>query len=154
DVRTAEDLGLPVPEVTGGKPETVVVPPSDALRDYVTELAERAQAVQTGQVEPDEDNMLKVTGDGRRAALDLRLVGGDPDPAGGKIAAAARRITATYDATRDRSYVDALGEPAARPGGLQLVFCDVSTPAAEGWNAYDELRHELTRRGVPTDAIR
>jgi hypothetical protein len=154
DVRRADDLGLPVPEVAGGKPETVVVPPSDTLRDYVTELAERAHAVQTGQVEPDQDNMLKVTGDGCRAALDLRLVGGEPDPAGGKIAAAARRIAATYEATRDRVYRDARGEPAARPGALQLVFCDVSTPAGEGWNAYDELRHELTRRGVPRDAIR
>jgi N12 class adenine-specific DNA methylase/SAM-dependent methyltransferase len=154
DVRTAEDLGLPTPELAGGKAETVVVPPSDTLRRYVTELADRAQAVQTGQVESDEDNMLKVTGDGRRAALDLRLVGEDPDPAGGKIAAAARRIAATYEATRDRAYRDARGEPAHRPGALQLVFCDVSTPAAEGWNAYDELRHELARRGVPGDAVR
>jgi hypothetical protein len=154
DVRTAEHLGLPTPELAGGKAETVVVPPSDTLRRYVTELADRAQAVQSGQVEPDEDNMLKVTGDGRRAALDLRLVGEDPDPAGGKIAAAARRIAAIYEAARDRTYRDARGQPAPRPGALQLVFCDVSTPAADGWNAYDELRRELARRGVPTDALR
>jgi hypothetical protein len=154
DVRTAEDLALPTPSIRDGKPETVVVPCSDTLYDFVQELAARAEAIRNGRVNPDEDNMLAVTGAGRRAALDLRLVDLPPDPDGGKVAAAARRIAEVYHATADTRYRDGHGQLSPRAGALQLVFCDVSTPAGEGWNAYDELRHQLDRRGVPADAIR
>lgn len=154
DVRSHDDLKLPTPAVASGKPDSVVVPPSDELRRLLLQLAARADAIQLGRVTPDEDNMLAVTGDGRRAALDLRLVGRPPDPEGGKIAAAARRIAGTYHATREQTYVDMHGQPSPRAGALQLVFCDVSTPAAAGWNAYDELRDQLVRRGVPADDVR
>jgi len=154
DVRTAADLDLPVPNLTGGKAETVVVAPSPTLVDYVADLAQRAEQVRSRAVNPSEDNMLAITGDGRRAALDLRLVGHDPDPEGGKIAAAAQRVASIHHATSSRTYLDPGGRPALRPGGLQLVFCDVSTPAGDGWNAYDELRTQLVQRGVPTESIR
>jgi hypothetical protein len=154
DVRTSEDLDLPVPSIAGGQAETVVVEPSDQLRDYVTELAQRAEDIRNRSVDPTEDNMLKVTGDGRRAALDLRLVGGDPPAEGGKLTTAAQRIAAVHHATRDNRYADEHGQLTLRPGALQLVFCDVSTPASAGWNAYDELRDLLVRRGVEPGAIR
>ena len=154
DVRTAEDLKLPVPMLSGGGPETVIVPASPTLRDYVTELAARAESVRSRSVTPDEDNMLKITGDGRRAALDLRLVGELPDPDGGKLAVAADRIAAIHRWSSGRFYLDVAGEPHARPGGLQLVFCDASTPSGSGWNAYAELRTLLTERGVPPDSVR
>ncbi|QYG94376.1 DEAD/DEAH box helicase family protein [Iamia sp. SCSIO 61187] len=153
DVRTAEDLGLPVPAIVGGKPETVVVEPSDELIEYVADLAARAERVRAAAVDPSKDNMLKVTGDGRRAALDLRLVDLD-QPYGGKVAAAAQRVAALHHATADRTYEGPDGQLTMRPGALQLVFCDVSTPAAAGWNAYDDLRAQLVRRGVPADTIR
>src|SRR3546814_12192682 len=79
DVRTNDDLDLPVPTLAGGQAETIVVDPSDTLIDYVTDLASRAEAIRNRSVDPTEDNMLKVTGAGRRAALDLRLVG-EPSP--------------------------------------------------------------------------
>ncbi|MEX2548449.1 MAG: helicase-related protein [Chloroflexota bacterium] len=154
DVRTNDDLRLPVPMLSGGEPETVVVPASEELREYVAELAARAERVRGKAVLPAEDNMLKITGDGRRAALDLRLVGEAPDPDGGKIAAVADRIASIYVATRDHVYLDAGGEPHRRAGALQLVFCDVSTPAASAWNAYAELRALLADRSVPVDAVR
>lgn len=154
DVHSAEDLALPTPKVTGGKPETVTVPAGDTLRRYVAELAERAEEIQTRAVKPEDDNMLKVVGDGRRAALDLRLVDEDPGPDGGKITAAARRIAGIYQANRHATYHDSHGRPSPRPGALQLVFCDVSTPAAEDWNAYDELRGHLARRDVPAEQVR
>jgi len=155
DVRTTEDLGLPTPALAGDKPETVVVDPSDDLVAYVADLAARAERIRNRAVDPSEDNMLKVTGDGRRAALDLRLVdAGLDDPTGGKLTVAAQRIAAVHHGTRDRSYLDEHGQPAVRSGALQLVFCDVSTPAGDGWNAYDELRALLVDRGVPTEAIR
>jgi N12 class adenine-specific DNA methylase len=154
DVRTTEDLDLPTPDLASGKAETVVVDPSDALTAYVADLASRAERIRNRAVDPSEDNMLKVTGDGRRAALDLRLVGEAPAPDGGKLATAAQRIAAIHHATRDTTYADEGGQLTIRPGALQLVFCDVSTPAAAGWNAYDELRDLLVRRGVPRDQIR
>jgi N12 class adenine-specific DNA methylase len=153
DVRTSEDLDLPTPVLAGGKPETVIVDPSDALVAYVAELADRAEAIRNRAVDPTEDNMLKVTGDGRRAALDLRLVGEPADPGRGKLAVAAQRIAAIHHATRDLTYADDHGQLALRAGALQLVFCDVSTPASEGWNAYDELKSLLVRRGVPAESI-
>src|SRR3546814_7167882 len=145
---------FPVPTLAGGQAETIVVDPSDTLIDYVTDLASRAEAIRNRSVDPTEDNMLKVTGDGRRAALDLRLVG-EPSPAeGGKLTVAAQRIAAIHHATREHRYTDEHGQLTIRPGALQLVFCDVSTPAGQGWNAYDELRDLLVRRGVNTGSNR
>ena len=154
DVRTNDDLDLPVPALVGGQAETVVVEPNDALVKYVADLASRAEAIRNRAVDPSEDNMLKVTGDGRRAALDLRLVGESPPADGGKLTVAAQRIAAVHHATRDLRYADEHGQLTMRPGSLQLVFCDVSTPAAAGWNAYDELRDLLVRRGVDAGSIR
>jgi len=154
DVRTSDDLDLPVPTVAGGGPETVIVPASDRLTDYVADLAARAEAVRNRAVDPTEDNMLKISGDGRRAALDLRLVGEPPDPDGGKLTAAADRITAIHHTSRRLTFTDDLGEPHDRPGGLQLVFCDASTPTGRGWNVYDELRRLLLDRGLPEGAVR
>jgi len=154
DVRTNDDLDLPVPALAGGQAETVVVEPDAALVDYVANLAARAERIRNRSVDPSEDNMLKVTGDGRRAALDLRLVGADAAADGGKLTVAAQRIAAIHHASRDLRYTDEHGQLTLRPGALQLVFCDVSTPAAAGWNAYDELKGLLVRRGVDAESIR
>ena len=89
DVRTTEDLDLPTPSLAGDKPATVVVEPSDALTDYVADLAARAERIRNRAVDPAEDNMLKVTGDGRRAPPDLRLVDTGSAPECGKLACAA-----------------------------------------------------------------
>jgi N12 class adenine-specific DNA methylase len=150
DVRTADQLGLPAPQV---RAETVVVPASDGLERYVQTLVERAERIRNKTVKPDEDMMLLVCNDGRKAALDLRLVGEPPDPDGGKIAAAAERIAGIWRANADRVYVGDKGQPEARRGALQLVFCDLSVPRP-GWNAYDELRDRLAARGVPADQVR
>src|SRR3546814_12627060 len=115
DVRTNDDLDLPVPTLAGGQAETIVVDPSDTLIDYVTDLASRAEAIRNRSVDPTEDNMLKVTGDGRRAALDLRLVG-EPSPAeGGKLTVAAQRIAAIHHPTPAPRAPDAPAPPPPPP---------------------------------------
>jgi hypothetical protein len=157
DVKTAEDLALPVPDLKqrddGQRaPQTVAIEPSGELLDYVRDLGGRATKVRNRAVRPDEDNMLKISGDGRRAALDLRLLG-LPQTTPGKIAAAADRITAIWAAHDDDEYFDPDGIPYPGRGSLQLVFCDLGTPGP-GWNVYDELRGQLVVRGLPPEKIR
>jgi N12 class adenine-specific DNA methylase/SAM-dependent methyltransferase len=157
DVKTAEDLKLPVPALAERQdgqraPETVTVEPSEELLAYVAELGERAERVRSRIVGPDEDNMLKISGDGRRAALDLRLAG-LPQHTPGKTAVAAARIAAIWNKYRDREYHSPGGTPYPVRGALQLVFCDLGTPGG-GWNVYDDLRDQLIERGMPRDAVR
>ncbi|MFP5376811.1 MAG: helicase, partial [Acidimicrobiia bacterium] len=154
DVRTAAQLSLDVPAVAGGAPHTVVVAASPELREYVAELVERAQAVRQRLVAPHEDNMLKVSGDGRKAALDLRLVARPPDPDGGKLAAAAAAIAGRYHAEKTAIYADRTGQPSPVSGSLQVVFCDLGTPHPGQWSVYGQLRDELVRRGVPDELVR
>lgn len=155
DVRTGKDLALSVPELVGGKPETVVVAASDDLSAYVASLAGRAERIRNRAVTPEEDNMLKVSSDGRKAALDLRLVGLPAAPDGGKLAAAADRIGAIYGRTATQVFLDADGAVAPRRGALQLVFCDLGTPHGDGrWTVYDQLKAELVARGVPAESVR
>jgi N12 class adenine-specific DNA methylase len=150
DVQTADMLKLPVPKLAEGKYETVTIPATQALRDFIMAKDERGvyqpdsimgriQRIKRGNVNPKADNMLKVTSDGRKAALDLRLVGMARDPEGGKVTLAANRIFELWEQGKEKRTT-------------QLVFSDLSTPG-EGWNVYDELRRQLTLKGVPAEEI-
>jgi len=158
DIKTGDDLRLPTPALArrgadGQRaPETVIVEPCDALLAYVAELGERADKIRSRAVSPEEDNMLKVSGDGRKAALDLRLIG-QLVTVPGKVEAAAGRIVAIWAAHRDDIYPTASGGNSPVRGSLQIVFCDLGTPG-DGWNVYDELRDQLTARGLSREAIR
>lgn len=156
DVKTADDLNLPTPDLKGGAPETVVVPPSQELVDFMALLAQRADAVSSRAVDPSEDNMLKISGHGRAAALDLRLVDHqldglaaflDREPS--KVDAVAERVAGIYHDHADIAFGN-----APEPGALQLVFCDLGTPTGAGWNAYEELKAQLVARGVPAPKVR
>ena len=155
DVRTKEELALPVPNVEGGQAEIVVVDPTPELKEYVETLVKRAEDIRNRRVRPEEDNMLVVCGDGRRAALDLRLVHMPEGKRakGGKLDVVADRIAAEWRRHRHRTYLESDGTPSPRPGGFQRVFCDLSTPRQE-WNAYDELRTLLVERGMDAGRIR
>lgn len=156
DVKTADDLNLPTPDLKGGAPETIVVPPSQELVDFMALLAQRADAVSSRAVDPSEDNMLKISGHGRAAALDLRLVDHqldgvaaflDREPS--KVDAVAERVAGIY---HDHADIAFGSDP--EPGALQLVFCDLGTPTGAGWNAYEELKAQLVARGVPAPKVR
>lgn len=142
DVQTADMLKLPVPALDGGKPQIVRAPATPALKAFVTSLAKRAEKLKGGCVDPREDNMLKITGEGRKAALDLRLVAAGGDHADSKVNQAVREIHAIWQATRS----DRL---------TQLVFCDLSTPKTEGggFSVYQDIRTKLELAGIPSSEI-
>ncbi|HEX5657342.1 MAG TPA: SNF2-related protein, partial [Polyangiales bacterium] len=159
DVKTAEDLKLPVPAIaqrpSDGQraPETVIVPPSQALRELVAYLAVRAERLRGRKPEQGTDNMLSVTNDGRAAALDLRLLQADTaEPQ--KVDVAADRIASIYQQARERTYNGPGGTPHPVRGALQIVFCDLGTPKTTRWHVYGELRERLLAKGLPRDAVR
>lgn len=147
DIRTRADLQLAGPQVCL---EHVTADPQPELAAFTAKLVERADKIRTGGVNVRDDNMLAVCGDGRRAALDLRLVGITPGGPG-KIDQAASRIAAEYHATRANLYSDPAGETLIdeRAGGFQLVFCDQGTPSDGDGQVYGRLRAALTNLGVP-----
>lgn len=160
DVKTAADLNLPTPDLavrSDGQrlPELVSVEPTPQLQDYIRDLGDRADKVASRGVDPRDDNMLKISSDGRKAALDMRIIAADTTPDGPtKVGAAASAIAAVWQETKDNRYLDeATGEPHPNPGALQIVFCDLSTPG-EGWNVYEELRDTLHAHGLPYGSVR
>lgn len=141
DVKTREEISLPVPDVVGGKAEVVIAKPSPALRECVVSLVQRAESIRQGRVKPHEDNMLAVTGDGRRAALDLRLH--DPfaeDYAGSKVNLAVDQVFGIWESTQAKR-------------STQLVFCDLSTPKNHGFSVYNDMKAKWIQKGIPAEEI-
>ena len=140
DIKTKQMLKLPTPNIVGGKPQTMVAKPSEALLTMVQGLVERAELIRGGAVKPEEDNMLKITNDGRKAALDVRLV--DPslpfDPAC-KLAVAVENMLRIY-------------QEGSATRVTQLVFSDLGTPGNR-FNVYDEVKRLLIEGGVPDNEI-
>ena len=139
DIKTADQLKLPVPEA---EYETVVLKPSDYQKDIVKSLAERAEKVRNRLVDPSVDNMLNITNDGRRLALDQRLVSEVlPDNPESKVAVCAEKSYQIWQETASKK-------------SAQLIFCDLSTPKGDGtFNVYDDLKQKLMAKGVPEKEI-
>lgn len=153
DIKTADMLNLPTPNAHY---HNVAVKPSEEQKEIVAELAQRAQKVRDGNVDPTEDNMLKITNDGRKLALDQRLV--DPsldDYPHGKVNACIDNVLRIYEETNDKK-------------STQLIFCDMSTPSKTSktfleqieqnesvpfMNVYDDIFQKLIHRGVPSSEI-
>lgn len=139
DIKTSDQLNLPVPEV---EYKTIVIKPTEEQKEYVAELGERAEQVRNGGVDSSIDNMLKITNDGRKLALDQRLVSDAfPDSVDGKVSECARQCYDIWENTKDTK-------------SAQLVFCDLSTPKNDGtFNVYDDLKQKLMDMGVPEEEI-
>ena len=119
DVKTPEQLNLPRPSIAGGGAQVISIPASDALKGFVKQLAARVEMIRSRKVRPDEDNMLKITSEGRKAALDIRLVlRGAPAPAQSKVTALAGKIVEFYQQSQASK-------------GVQLCFCDISVPKSK-----------------------
>ena len=132
-------LKLPVPEA---EYENVVLKPSEFQKEMVASLAERAEAVRDRQVQPYEDNMLKITNDGRKLALDQRLLNDMlPDEENSKAATCVEKAYEIWQDTKEQK-------------SAQLIFCDLSTPKGDGiFNVYEDIKNKLMEKGVPENEI-
>ena len=139
DIKTSDDLNLDVPNAHF---HNVVVKPSELQKEMVQSLSDRAAAVHNKQVAPEEDNMLKITNDGRKIGLDQRLINPDlPDEPNSKVNACVNNVFDIYNKTAEQK-------------SAQLVFCDFSTPKGDGtFNLYDDIRSKLIAMGVPKEEI-
>ena len=139
DIQTADMLKLPVPEAHY---HSVVLKPSETQKEMVASLSERAERVRNKMVDSSVDNMLLITNDGRKLALDQRLMNDMlPDSETSKVGACAENVFDIWQRTADRK-------------STQMVFCDLSTPHGDGkFNVYDDLRNKLIAKGVPAEEI-
>ena len=139
DIQTADMLKLPVPEAHY---HSVVLKPSETQKEMVASLSGRAERVRNKMVDSSVDNMLLITNDGRKLALDQRLMNDMlPDSETSKVGACAENVFDIWQRTTDRS-------------STQMVFCDLSTPHGDGkFNVYDDLRNKLIAKGVPAEEI-
>ena len=139
DIQTPDMLKLPVPEA---EYENVVLKPSEFQKEMVASLAERAEAVRDRQVQPYEDNMLKITNDGRKLALDQRLLNDMlPDEENSKAATCVEKAYEIWENTKEQK-------------SAQLIFCDLSTPKGDGtFNVYEDIKNKLMEKGVPENEI-
>ena len=139
DIKTADQLHLPVPEA---KLETVVAKPSDLQKEMVQELSKRAAEIHSGTVDASVDNMLCVTNDGRKIGLDVRLMNPMlPDDPNSKLNVCVQNVLKIWEEGKDQKLT-------------QLLFCDLSTPKNDGnFNVYDDIRKKLIAAGVPENEI-
>ena len=140
DIKTADMLNLPVPEA---KYHSIAVKPSEMQKEMVASLAERAEQVRGGGVDSSVDNMLKITNDGRKLALDQRMLNDMlPDFEGSKINACVDNIYRIWKENADKK-------------SAQLVFCDLSTPKNDGtFSVYNDIRKKLIERGIPESEVK
>lgn len=154
DVVLRDQLETTLPKVATGDRILMAREPSEQVAAYVESLKTRIEAVKNSPPVKGGDNMLVIVGDGRKVALDPRLVGLPADPDGGRVAAVADQIMTVHEQTKDTVYRGADGEPSPVTGGLQIVFCDQSTPKGDGeWNVYEGLREELAARGMDPEKV-
>ena len=140
DIKTSDMLNLPVPEAHY---HNVSVKPSEFQKKIVEDLSLRADRVRNGMVDASQDNMLKITNDGRKLAMDQRLISENlPDHEGSKVNACISNIYRIWEESREKR-------------SAQLVFCDISTPKNDGsFNVYDDIRTKLIAKGIPAEEIR
>ena len=141
DIKTADMLDIPgLPAVRTGKAEIVSVEATPAQQAIMADFILRAEAIRTGRVKPEEDNMLKLTGEARLMAIDPRLIQPDADGTGSKLNVCIEDVYQIWKETADNA-------------STQLIFCDVGTPKAGKFNVYDEIRNVLLAKGVPESEI-
>ena len=142
DIRTADMLNLPVPEIEGGKPQTIVAKPNDVQKAYMQVLAERSEAIHSGAVDPSVDNMLKITNEARLLGLDARcIVPNAENLPDSKVNLCIDKVMEVYEQTAEQK-------------GVQAIFCDIAVNSDDGrFSVYNYIKEGLVRRGVPAEEI-
>ncbi|WP_438778827.1 SNF2-related protein [Enterococcus sp. DIV0098] len=141
DIQTSDMLNLPVPEIATGKPQLVISEPSEFQGKKMAELAERADAVRLGQVDPREDNMLKITNEAKLMAIDPRLLEpGAPVYTDGKLFKCAGNVHEIWRNTAEKK-------------STQIIFSDSGTPNPNKFNVYDEMKQVLIEKGISENEI-
>lgn len=141
DVQTSDMLNLQVPDLESGKAMAVMCPPTELQKESIQALGERAEKVRAGNVDPHTDNMLKITTDGRKLALDQRLLNPLlPDVPENKATACASKVFEIWQNTMATQ-------------STQLIFSDLATPNTGEWNVYDDIRDKLIAKGIPKEQI-
>lgn len=141
DIQTEETLGLPVPEIEGGKPQAVVTETTDFQKEVLATYIQRAEAIRKGDVEPWEDNMLKLTHEAKLLSIDPRLLYPDaPNDPASKLNVSIRDVYDTWQDTTEKRLT-------------QIIFCDSGTPKPGQFNVYDEFKSCLIELGVPAHEI-
>ncbi len=152
DVVTVSDITAKLPTLEGKDRQLAKRHPSAAVVEYVKDLGERAKNL--SGVDPKEDNMPKITNDGRMVALDPRLKGLPGDPDGGRPTQVAAKVFEIHELNQDRAYTGPDGNRSATTGALQLLFCDRAVPNAEGrFSMYEEIKSELVVLGMDPGSV-
>lgn len=141
DIQTSEMLNLPVPELVNGKAEIVVSECSDYQQEKMDEFVERSEKIRSGEVDPSEDNMLKLTHEAKLMAIDPRLIDENaPTDENSKINKCVYNVYQIWDRTTENQ-------------STQMIFCDSGTPKSNQFNVYDEIKNQLMKKGVPGEEI-
>ena len=142
DIKTSDSLNLPVPDIKGGKPQTIVASPNDFQKEYLQILAQRSERIHSGAVDPSEDNMLKITHEARLLGLDARTLNPEAENSpNSKVNLCIDKIMEIYQKT-------------SADKGVQAVFCDIAINNTDGrFSVYDYIKEELIKRGIPKDEI-
>ncbi|MDO5556685.1 MAG: SNF2-related protein [Clostridia bacterium] len=144
DIQTPEMLKLPIPNLYSGKPEIIALEPSQELKSFVSELAERSRTIkEIGGVDPRVDNMLKITSEGKKAALDMRLIDeACDDVVNSKVNSLIDNVYKIWNDTKENK-------------STQIIFCDMSTPTniSGKYDVYNDIRNKLLEKGVPQSEI-
>jgi len=141
DIQTHDMLNLPTPDLHGGKAQIIISEPSAYQRDMMADLADRAERIRTGNVDPRADNMLKITHEAKLMAIDPRLLDPDaPIDEGAKLFRCANNVHRIWEDTAEQK-------------SAQIVFCDSGTPKKDQFNVYHEIKRQLIEKGIPEAEI-
>lgn len=142
DIQTADMLKLPVPKLKTGEPIVVSAKPNDLQKAYMQELARRSEAIHGGNIDPSEDNMLRITHEARLLGLDSRCIFRNSEPSpDSKVSKLLDNLEKNYHETADKK-------------GVQIVFCDIAiNEDAEHFSVYEAIKEDLIKRGIPRDEI-
>ncbi len=141
DIQTSDMLDLPTPDIKTGKAQVIVTEPTEFQEEMMEQFAERAELIRAGEVEPSEDNLLKLTHEAKLMAIDVRLLDEDfPSGSNSKLETCSQKVFEIWKDSQENL-------------STQMIFSDSGTPKKDKFNVYDELKNQLIAKGIPSEEI-